>query len=655
MGGGASSQNGLGKIEWISKIPCFRSLDEEHMISLSSKVVQMDYKKGENIISEGQVGSLFGILVSGLVQISAKGPNDQEVVLCTQERGFYFGEAAIIGNTTTTATIKARTDCVVYGLMSAELQQLTKDMPEVKESLLSTVSHRLKQNILAIPFFAQLKNILESKKSFKMLGAFDLLSTLFELESFNSKETLFNEGDLGKKFYVICEGCIRISSRDSEGHDFMLSMLKKYDVFGEIALVEHTKRTATAKAFEPSLVLSITKEKFDKLFEVFPAFRDVMVPHIAHRTANTLKRVKVFEKLSQEKMEALGGMMEFQDFEAGTILEEEGAYNAGLYIVIAGTIHALTKKEGDDQLKLLSEMGEGSVMGEMALLTGAPRSATLLAVTACLCLYLSAEKFRRFLPFAPELMDDLIFTAKCRRKKSIEINAEASLQIPNIDADVENKLYLYSLLRSKEVDELELSNHEKETAESEVKNLKDMNRQMAALNESKRQRVIELKERVSSMLKHVVPESFDIDEKLASSPRSNTASAKDLPSSRILQRRNSWTSNTDIEQHKMDLSNILKASSKQQLDKLTPFKDQSKMTSGGRRGRQVTGTINIDIEVDLVSGQASPSKALGKHFETFSAAAHQLEEELSGNDIIDSSRPSSRGSSRSFRNSAGSS
>ena len=68
MGGGASSQNGLGKIEWISKIPCFRSLDEEHMISLSSKVVQMDYKKGENIISEGQVGSLFGILVSGLVQ-----------------------------------------------------------------------------------------------------------------------------------------------------------------------------------------------------------------------------------------------------------------------------------------------------------------------------------------------------------------------------------------------------------------------------------------------------------------------------------------------------------------------------------------------------------------------------------------------------------
>ena len=68
MGSGASTQSALDKAEWISKIPCFRSLDEEHMISLSAKVVKLEYKKGESIITEGQVGSLFGILVSGSVQ-----------------------------------------------------------------------------------------------------------------------------------------------------------------------------------------------------------------------------------------------------------------------------------------------------------------------------------------------------------------------------------------------------------------------------------------------------------------------------------------------------------------------------------------------------------------------------------------------------------
>ena len=98
-----------------------------------------------------------------------------EVFLCKQDPGFYFGEAAIIGNTTTTATITATTNCTVFGLHSRELQQLAIQLPEVKESLLDTVSHRLKQNLLAIPFFSQLQHQLEKKKMFKVLGAFDLL------------------------------------------------------------------------------------------------------------------------------------------------------------------------------------------------------------------------------------------------------------------------------------------------------------------------------------------------------------------------------------------------------------------------------------------------------------------------------------------------
>jgi len=594
-----------------------------------------------------------------------------EVVLCTQERGFYFGEAAIIGNTTTTATVRAKTGCAIYALRSVELQQLTTEMPEVKESLLQTVSHRLKQNLLAIPFFSQLRNALESKKTFKVLGAFDLLSTLFELESFGSKETLFNEGDLGQKFYVICEGCIRISSHDSDGNDFMLSMLKKNDVFGEIALVEHTKRTATARAFEPSLVLSITKEKFDKLFEVFPAFKDIMMPHIAHRTANTLKRVKVFGKLSNEKMETLGGLMEFRDFDAGEVIEHEGSYNAGLYIIIWGTVNAITTKEGEAKPKILSVMSEGGVMGEMALLTGTPRSATLVAVTSCLCLHLSAEKFRRFLPFAPELMDDLIFTAKTRRKNSIEINAEASLQIPNIDGDVANKLYLYSLLRNRSEDDerAEMEKTQKTAAQGDsLKSLLDQNKEMKQLNENKRQRLLELKERVRSMTKNLVPGNNSTISSLPVSSMSSDVpedgnNGSPLPSMKTLQRRNSWTSNTDMEQYRLDLSRILNSSTKLQaapsIESLTSFVNDE----NSRRGRIITETINIKMDVVEETGKTSPSKNLGKHFETYSAAVSTKQMEINASEDAEETLEShrshrstsgSRPSSKSSRRNSGS-
>lgn len=142
MGAGASIGAQSDIITWISRIPCFATLTPSHLQSLATKVEVLNFSKGERLINEGQVGSLFGILVQGTLQISARGPNGTEVVLCNQDRGFYFGEAAIIGNTTTTASITAVDDCTIYALKSARLQSLTVEMPEVKESLLQTVSYR---------------------------------------------------------------------------------------------------------------------------------------------------------------------------------------------------------------------------------------------------------------------------------------------------------------------------------------------------------------------------------------------------------------------------------------------------------------------------------------------------------------------------------
>lgn len=130
----------------------------------------MQYKEGEIVIQEGTVGSLFGILVSGTLVISAKGPNDVEVELCKQSPGYFFGETAIIGDTTTTATLKALESCAVLALTSKELQELAEESLDVRTSLFRTVSLRMKQNLMKIPLFAQMELLLEKKKYFKLLG-----------------------------------------------------------------------------------------------------------------------------------------------------------------------------------------------------------------------------------------------------------------------------------------------------------------------------------------------------------------------------------------------------------------------------------------------------------------------------------------------------
>jgi CRP/FNR family transcriptional regulator, cyclic AMP receptor protein len=92
-----------------------------------AQVKLVQYKVGETVIEEGTTGTLFGILVSGKLEISARGPGNKEIVLCQQLPGFFFGEAAIIGNTTTNATIKAKENSAILALTSKELEQVRCD------------------------------------------------------------------------------------------------------------------------------------------------------------------------------------------------------------------------------------------------------------------------------------------------------------------------------------------------------------------------------------------------------------------------------------------------------------------------------------------------------------------------------------------------
>ena len=57
---------------------------------------------------------MFGILVAGKLQITALGPKNNEIVLCNQGPGFFFGETSIVGDTTTTATIKVRCSHLLF-------------------------------------------------------------------------------------------------------------------------------------------------------------------------------------------------------------------------------------------------------------------------------------------------------------------------------------------------------------------------------------------------------------------------------------------------------------------------------------------------------------------------------------------------------------
>ena len=79
---------------------------------------------------------------------------------------------------------------------------------------------------------------------------------------------------------------MRISAKNADDgeRDHILAMLTKNAVFGEIALLPASgtdKRTASAKTFAPSLLLSITKDKFQQFLKVVPDCADYSGPEVS--------------------------------------------------------------------------------------------------------------------------------------------------------------------------------------------------------------------------------------------------------------------------------------------------------------------------------------------------------------------------------------
>jgi NADH dehydrogenase len=87
-------------------------------------------------------------------------------------------------------------------------------------------------------------------------------------------QVIVQEGDVGKHMYVIAEGEVEVVRRKSDGTETHLATLHQGQHFGEIAIFNHTRRTATVRARSRVRVLSLGGLEALDLSDVLPPFGD---------------------------------------------------------------------------------------------------------------------------------------------------------------------------------------------------------------------------------------------------------------------------------------------------------------------------------------------------------------------------------------------
>jgi CRP-like cAMP-binding protein len=101
--------------------------------------------------------------------------------------------------------------------------------------------------------------ILRSTSLFAGLTETELLrlAGLGRLLHLEPKEALFFRGDPGDCLYIVVEGVVRIGSVSAEGHEVTLNLMTAGQMFGEIAMLDGSERTADASALDRVALLAL--------------------------------------------------------------------------------------------------------------------------------------------------------------------------------------------------------------------------------------------------------------------------------------------------------------------------------------------------------------------------------------------------------------
>ena len=153
------------------------------------------------------------------------------------------------------------------------------------------------------------------------------------------------------------------------------------------------------------------RDRFDVTAE-----SDSMDSRIAH-----LRRVPLFVECTAAELRRIADVSQIVETPVGTVLTEIGKPGDSFFFLIDGRVSVQTAGGAGDPLH------PGDFFGEMSLLDGEPRSATVTAVTDLRLLVVDRPHFWRLLNEQPDLVRRILVTLS-RRVRRLEQAATATLQ-----------------------------------------------------------------------------------------------------------------------------------------------------------------------------------------------------------------------------------
>lgn len=150
---------------------------------------------------------------------------------------------------------------------------------------------------------------------------------------------------------------------------------------------------------------------------------------VTSRFAELLSGVEVFAALTDDERRELARESEERLFAAGEAIVREGKPGSSMFVIERGQV-VVTVAPG---VIPVAELGPGAFFGEMSLLTGNPRNATVRAVEDSVLMEITAAAFRQFVLGRQEIVDRVLpAVSKRQQQRDASLAAHAGTTTPEV-------------------------------------------------------------------------------------------------------------------------------------------------------------------------------------------------------------------------------
>lgn len=249
----------------------------------------------------------------------------------------------------------------------------------------------------------------------------------YRVQDYKPGDFVCREGEYNEDCMIVLDGSVHVLIPTPGSKVPKRIPLPPGEIFGEIAAMSGTPRTADVVADGEAHLLKISRDRLFKIMDAFPVVKQRLdAKYIERALATHLACIGIFSGLSKSFLDELKGKVSLRTYQKDEVVFKQGDRADAFYLIRYGFVKvAVSDDKGGE--KVVSYLNEGSYFGEIALLSNEKRSATISALNRVEIIEITKKDFDEILAYQPAVRTAMEKISQQRLDRTAHVVSNAAL------------------------------------------------------------------------------------------------------------------------------------------------------------------------------------------------------------------------------------